>query len=65
MTDVLNVSLYSPQGLVVDWIGRTMYWADSRTQRIEVARLDGSNRKVLFYEDITNITSVAIDFESR
>ncbi|XP_006902182.1 PREDICTED: low-density lipoprotein receptor-related protein 2 [Elephantulus edwardii] len=36
-----------PNGLAVDWVGRHIYWSDSRTKRIEVAKLDGRYRKWL------------------
>ena len=35
-----------PDGLAGDWIGRNLYWTDTGTDRIEVARLNGTWRKV-------------------
>ena len=34
-------------GIAVDWIARNVYWTDTASDRIEVARLNGSARKVL------------------
>ena len=51
--DVISVGLNTPEGLAVDWIAKKLYWtdcgdSDSEKNRIEVANLDGTNRKVLF-----------------
>ena len=55
-----------PEGLAVDWIARKLYWTDCRdaeleTNRIEVANLDGSNRKVLFWKDLGPPRAIAVD----
>uniref|UniRef100_A0A4W6FVJ7 Low density lipoprotein receptor-related protein 5 n=1 Tax=Lates calcarifer TaxID=8187 RepID=A0A4W6FVJ7_LATCA len=44
---VVVSGLDSPDGLACDWLGRKLYWTDSETNRIEVANLDGTSRKVL------------------
>ncbi len=38
--------LGNPDGLAVDWRARNLFWTDTGTDRIEVARLDGSSRWV-------------------
>lgn len=35
------------EAISVDWIGNNIYWADYRLQHIEVAKVDGSRRKIL------------------
>lgn len=30
----------------MDWVARNLYWTDTGTDRIEVARLTGASRKV-------------------
>jgi low density lipoprotein receptor-related protein 5/6 len=35
-----------PDGVAVDWVARNLYWTDTGTDRIEVARLTGASRKV-------------------
>ena len=36
------------EAIAVDWIGENIYWADYGLQHIEVAKADGSRRKILF-----------------
>ena len=64
--DVVSVGLVKPEGLAVDWIAGKLYWTDRRdaereTSRIEVANLDGSNRKVLFWKDLGRPRAIAVD----
>lgn len=64
-TAVINLDLVAPEAIVVDGIGRNMYWADSGTGYIEVAGLDGSNRKVLVKGGLTQVTSLALDLPTQ
>ncbi|XP_033112246.1 low-density lipoprotein receptor-related protein 6-like [Anneissia japonica] len=59
--DIITSGLISNDGLACDWIGRKIYWTDSETKRIEVANLDGSSRKVLFWEDLDQPRAIALD----
>ncbi|XP_013010112.1 nidogen-2 [Cavia porcellus] len=58
---IINSGLMSPEGLAIDHFRRTMYWTDSGLDRIERARLDGSERKVLFHTDLVNPRAIAVD----
>ncbi|XP_028028555.1 low-density lipoprotein receptor-related protein 4-like [Bombyx mandarina] len=49
---IISQKLETPNGLGVDWIANNIYWTDNEHKVIEVARLDGSSRKVL----ITGLT---------
>ncbi|CAN9499060.1 unnamed protein product [Ophioblennius macclurei] len=55
---VIEFGLDYPEGIAVDWMGRNIYWADTGTNRIEVARLDGQYRQVLMYKDLDNPRSL-------
>ncbi|VVD03450.1 unnamed protein product, partial [Leptidea sinapis] len=44
---IVNSSLETPNGLAVDWIANNLYWTDNEYKVVEVAKLDGSCRKVL------------------
>ena len=49
----MNIFLYSladlgsPEGIALDHLGRNIFWTDSQLDRIEVARLDGRQRRIL------------------
>ena len=47
-------------GLAVDAIGRKIYWTDTGTNRIEVARLDGTCRKVLVNNSLDEPRAIAV-----
>lgn len=59
--EVVSLGLVSPDGLACDWVGLKLYWADSETDRIEVSELNGTSRKVLFWQDIDQPRSIALD----
>jgi low density lipoprotein receptor-related protein 5/6 len=61
---VIEVDLKSPESIAIDWIGRKLYWADSELRRIEVSNLDGTMRRVLFWTNFVQLSSIAIDLES-
>ncbi|XP_068117072.1 low-density lipoprotein receptor-related protein 5 [Hyperolius riggenbachi] len=58
---VIISGLVSPDGLACDWIGRKLYWTDSETNRIEVANLNGTHRKVIFWQDLDQPRAIALD----
>lgn len=58
---VIEFGLDYPEGMAVDWMGKNLYWADTGTNRIEVARLDGQFRQVLVWKDLDNPRSLALD----
>ncbi|XP_053113683.1 nidogen-2 [Hemicordylus capensis] len=58
---VINSGLMSPEGLAIDHLRRTMFWTDSGLDKIESARLDGSERRVLFATDLVNPRAIAVD----
>ncbi|XP_077986933.1 low-density lipoprotein receptor-related protein 2-like [Glandiceps talaboti] len=49
---VFDKGLDTIDDISIDWIANNLYWTDSGTVKIEVARLDGSARKTLISEDI-------------
>uniref|UniRef100_A0A8C3ICT1 Nidogen 2 n=1 Tax=Chrysemys picta bellii TaxID=8478 RepID=A0A8C3ICT1_CHRPI len=58
---IINSGLMSPEGLTIDHFRRTMFWTDSGLDKIERARLDGSERRVLFDTDLVNPRAIAVD----
>ncbi|KAG3284511.1 LDL receptor related protein 5 [Ictidomys tridecemlineatus] len=59
--NVVISGLVSPDGLACDWVGKKLYWTDSETNRIEVANLNGTSRKVLFWQDLDQPRAIALD----
>ncbi|EDV23993.1 uncharacterized protein TRIADDRAFT_57765 [Trichoplax adhaerens] len=51
----------SVEGIAIDSISRTIYWTDSGNDVIEVMKLDGTNRQVLFDTELVNPRAIAID----
>ncbi|XP_012271678.1 low-density lipoprotein receptor-related protein 2 [Orussus abietinus] len=35
------------EGIAIDWVGRKIYWLDRHSKHLDVAELDGTNRKTL------------------
>lgn len=35
------------EGIAIDWIGRKLYWLDRHAKHLDVAELNGTNRKTL------------------
>ncbi|XP_058500814.1 low-density lipoprotein receptor-related protein 5 [Solea solea] len=62
---VVVSGLDSPDGLACDWLGKKLYWTDSETNRIEVANLNGTSRKVLFWMDLDQPRAVALNPAQR
>uniref|UniRef100_A0A4W3JHK9 Low density lipoprotein receptor-related protein 4 n=1 Tax=Callorhinchus milii TaxID=7868 RepID=A0A4W3JHK9_CALMI len=52
--------LITTDGLAVDAIGRKIYWTDTGTNRIEVANLDGTMRKVLIWQNLDSPRAIAL-----
>ena len=58
---VVAGGIEAPDGLACDWVGRKLYWADSENDRIEVANLDGTMRRVLYWRDVDQPRAIALD----
>lgn len=58
---VIRTGVYHPDGIAVDWIARNLYWTDTGTDRIEVARLNGTSRRVLISDDLDEPRAIALD----
>lgn len=58
---IVQYGLDFPEGMAVDWVANNIYWVDTGTKRIEVARTDGSSRKVLVWKDLRHPRALAVD----
>ena len=48
---LFNTSLGWPNGLALDFEERKIYWGDAKTDKIEVANMDGSGRRPIVQEE--------------
>jgi len=58
---VVDGEIDRPDGVAVDWVARNIYWTDTGTDQIEVARLNGSYRKVVISEDLLEPRAIVVD----
>lgn len=49
------------EGIAIEWISRLIYWTDKNHKTIEVARLDGSSRRVLVSKGLVKPRAIAVD----
>lgn len=59
---VISESIDSVDGLVVDSIGRKLYFTDGGRHTVEVCDLNGSNREVLVWQDLETPRGICIDY---
>ncbi|XP_015791351.1 low-density lipoprotein receptor-related protein 2 [Tetranychus urticae] len=58
---VVGSGLDLVEGLAVDWIGRNLYWVDSKLKTIEVSTLDGKNHVILISQNISQPRGISLD----
>ncbi len=64
---IADYDIHSPDGLAFDWIARNLYWTDAGLEdtslynRIEVARANGTSRKVLIETDLDEPRAIVVD----
>lgn len=54
ISQLLYLDLESPEGIAIDHVARLLFWTDSMRDTVEVSKLDGSHRRVLFDTDLVN-----------
>lgn len=45
---IVSSGIDTVEAIAIDWIAGNIYWTDYVLEHIEVAKLDGSRRKILF-----------------
>ena len=61
ITVLFRCNVKVPDGLAIDHVGRNVYWTDTGTNRIEVARLDGTSRKLLIKDGLDEPRAIVLD----
>ena len=62
---IADNNLYIPGGLAVNYVGRNIYWTDEGTNRIEVAKLDGSSRRGLITSSVEKPRAILLNITER
>lgn len=57
----MDVEVQNPDGVAIDWVSRNIFWTDTGTDRIEVARLDGSSRRVIIADELDEPRAIVVD----
>lgn len=57
---IVSTDLQTPNGLAVDWMANNIFWSDQSFKVIEVARLDGSCRKILINSSLSDPRSMIV-----
>lgn len=57
----MSAELRNPDGVAVDWVAGNLFWTDTGTDRIEVARLDGSSRRVIISDDLDEPRAIIVE----
>ena len=57
---IISTEISKPSSIAVDWIANNLYWSDQGRHLIEVARLDGSSRKVLIDLELNQPRSLVV-----
>lgn len=58
---IVQLGIENPVNLAIDWIAKNLYWIDIDLKRIEVSRLDGSYRRIVFHDRNRHPFSLAVD----
>lgn len=57
---IVSENLTTPDGIAVDWLAENLFWTDTGRKVLEVTRLDGSCRKVIFNNGLDEPRAVAV-----
>ena len=52
---IIDSELGWPNGIAVDFTENKIYWADAKTDKIEVANMDGTGRRVLVNQNLPHV----------
>jgi sugar lactone lactonase YvrE len=58
---VARTGVVYPDGIDVDYISGNVYWTDAITKKIEVSKLDGSDRKTLIGWSLNKPGAIVVD----
>ena len=59
--EVILTGLGEVDDMAIEWETGLIYWTDYMHETVEVARIDGSHRKTLIWENIANPRAIVVD----
>ena len=59
--EIISLSGISPESVAVDWIGNNLYFVESRADRIEVCKMDGSKRGTVIWFGLSSPKALELD----
>lgn len=62
--EVILTDLGEVHNIAIEWETELIYWTDYMKETVEVARIDGTQRKTLFWQDTANPYAIAVDSRS-
>lgn len=57
----IDFEVYHPDGIAVDWLSRNLYWTDTGSDLIQVAKLTDFTRKVIISEGLDEPRAIVVD----
>lgn len=61
---ILTESMEGVCGIAVCSVSRKIYFTDEERRSVEVCEMDGTNRRVMFWQDLEKPRAIAINYES-
>ena len=49
------------EDMAIDWVNKYIYWTDNKNGQIEMSRVNGSDRKLLFDRDVQYPRGITVD----
>ena len=58
---IVHIRVRQPEGIAIDWVTKKIYWTDFHLKLIEVVNLDGTQRSVLFWDNLDKPRAIVAD----
>lgn len=57
---IIKENLTTPDGIAVDWLSENLYWTDTGRKVLEVSKIDGTCRKVIFNKGLDEPRAITV-----